>query len=330
MMHVVVPYDGTNSTVRTRALHWIGRLTAAGRVAPDSVVVHGPSRARRSVSPGQPVLLLRNARRLTRGRVESRLLSRAVPGVYDLDDGLPWDDGTLPDLGRWWKRPFPRSLVAERAASAADRVVVGNEVLADWATEHCADVTIVPTCVEPTDYRPRASWDLDDAPVIGWIGSPATEHYLVAIAPALRTIAERTGARVEMISGAGAVPGPLEGFTTRLVWEPSSVTHLGAWDIGVMPLADGVYERAKCGYKLLQYAAAGVPAVASPVGVNRSLLGRMDGLAATSLDEWVDALDAVLREPAARRAERARRGFEVAQAYSYDAWETTWLEAVGW
>jgi hypothetical protein len=56
--------------------------------------------------------------------------------VYDLDDGLPWDDGNLPGFGRhWWKRPFPRSIVAlERAASAADRMIVGNEVLADWAS----------------------------------------------------------------------------------------------------------------------------------------------------------------------------------------------------
>ena len=330
MKHVVVPYDRTNSTVRTRAIHWIERLTAAGRLGEHDVAVHGPGEERRPRPAGEPVLLLRNARRLTRGRAEARLLRRAAPGVYDLDDGLPWDDGRLPELGRWWKRPFPRSLLAERAASAADRMIVGNDVLADWASRHCADVRVVPTCVEPSEYRPRSAWDIEGPPVIGWIGSPATEHYLVSVAPALATIAARSGARLEMISGAGTVPEPLAPFTTRRTWEPRSVERIGAWDVGIMPLHDGVYERAKCGYKLLQYAASGVPTVASPVGVNRAMLERMDGLAASTTDEWIDALDALLTEPPARREERATCGFEMARDYSYDRWEATWVEAVGW
>lgn len=258
------------------------------------------------------------------------MLRGATPGVYDLDDGLPWDDGTLPDLGRWWKRPFPRSLLAERAAIAADRVIAGNDLLAEWASQHCGDVRIVPTCVEPSDYRPRAAWDLAHPPLLGWIGSPATEHYLVSIAPALAEIAARTGARVEMISGPGVVPEPLAAFTTRTLWEPAVVERIGGWDVGLMPLHDGVYERAKCGYKLLQYAASGVPAVASPVGVNRSLLQRMDGVAASTTDEWVDALDALLAEPTERRAVRGRSGFALAHDYSYDTWEAAWIDAVGW
>ncbi len=172
--------------VRARALHWIERLRASGRVSDDSVVVHGPDRPSNAVPPGSDVLLLRNVGRLTRGGRERRLLQRAGLGVYDLDDGLPWDDGNLPGLGRWWKRPFPRSLVADRAAHAADRMVVGNDVLAEWAATRCDDVRIVPTCIEPSEYRRRTAWEIGEVPVVGWIGSPATEPYLVEIADALR------------------------------------------------------------------------------------------------------------------------------------------------
>ena len=69
----------------------------------------------------------------------------------------------------------------------ADRMIVGNAVLADWAAGRCADVRVIPTCVEPSDYRPRTAWDIGRPPVIGWIGSPATEPYLTGIAPALAT-----------------------------------------------------------------------------------------------------------------------------------------------
>jgi glycosyltransferase involved in cell wall biosynthesis len=328
--HVVVPYPATNSTVRTRALHWITRAAAAEGLAPGDVLVHGPGFHGPRVPRATPLLLLRNARPVTRGRHEGHLLARASLGVYDIDDGLPWDYGNLPGLGHWTKRPFPRALVARRAAEAADRVVAGNEVLADWAEQHCADVRIVPTCVEPADYEVRESWDVGDPPVLGWIGSPATEGYLVAIAPALAEVHRRTGARLSMISGTGPVPLELAPFTDKTVWNADSTRMVAQWDVGLMPLRDGVYERAKCGYKLLQYAASGVPAVGSPVGVNRQLLAGMNGLCPEDNDEWVDALTTIIAEPAGLRAERAAAGLQVAGSYSYEAWQDVFLDAVGW
>jgi glycosyltransferase involved in cell wall biosynthesis len=328
--HVVLPYGPENPSVRTRALHWIERLQASGRVAEGSVVVHGPGWRTGAVPRGSDVLLLRNIGRLTRGGRERRLLERAGLAVYDLDDGLPWDDGNLPGLGRWWKRPFPRSLVAERAARAADRMIVGNDVLAEWAAARCHDVRIVPTCIEPGDYRRRTTWELGDTPVIGWIGSPATEPYLADIADALAAVHRRTGARLHVISGGGPPHPRLAPFTTASRWSTASTAEVAGWDVGLMPLRDGVYERAKCGYKLLQYAASAVPAVGSPVGVNATLLTAMDGLAATSGTEWTDALTALLTEPAARRAARAAAALSVAEAYSYVTWQDAWVDAVGW
>jgi hypothetical protein len=329
--HVYVPYPASNSSVRARALDWIDRLDRSGRIDRDDVLLHGPGFAGGRLAAADCVLLLRNARRVTRGGVEQRLLRRAQLGVYDIDDGLPWDDGRLPGLGRWWKRPFPRALVAERAARAADRVIVGNDVLAEWASTRAAEIVVIPTCVEPDDYEVRTAWHLDGRPpTIGWIGSPATEPYLHDIAESLAHVHRRTGARLEVISGPGTNPPAMAPFAARSAWTPESTRRIAAWDVGIMPLRDGVYERAKCGYKLLQYAASGVPAVGSPVGINRQLLTEMDAPAASSPDEWVESLVELLSEPAGRRRQRARRGLELAARYSYAAWESTWVSAVGW
>jgi glycosyltransferase involved in cell wall biosynthesis len=328
--HVVVPYGAANASVRARALHWIERLESAGRLAPGDVTVHGPGHPRAPIPAASSVLLLRNVGKLTRGGRERRLLARAGLAVYDLDDGLPWDDGNLPGLGAWWKRPFPRARVAEAAARAADRVIVGNEVLAEWAAERCADVRLVPTCIEPEQYRRRTTWDVADRPVIGWIGSPATEPYLGDISEALAEVHRRTGAVLHIVSGPGTTDSRLAGFAHRTLWSEESVRTIADWDVGIMPLRDGVYERAKCGYKLLQYAASGVPAVASPVGVNTRLTAQMDGLAASTTDEWVDAVWTVLDEGAERRSQRAAKGFETADAHSYATWQSRWVDAVGW
>jgi glycosyltransferase involved in cell wall biosynthesis len=312
-------------------LHWLDRYAAElGQPLASLCELSGPGFSGRATARDIPTLVVRNVHKFSRGRQEQRLLTAARPGVYDLDDGLPWDDGRLPGLGRWWKRPWPRALIAARAATAADRVVVGNEVLADWASTRCADVRIVPTCVEPDSYARKVDHRVATTPLLGWVGSPATEHYLVSIAPALAEVHRRTGARVVMISGPGEVPAALSAFTDRIVWSEAVVAGaIAGWDVGLMPLTDGVYERAKCGYKLLQYGAAALPVVGSPVGVNRRLLRDMDGDAPTTIDEWVDSLVAQLHEPVERRAERGAAARRVAEAHSYDVWEARWRDAVG-
>jgi glycosyltransferase involved in cell wall biosynthesis len=330
-IQVVVPYGRSNSSVRTRALHWLDRYAAeSGAPVEALATVCGPGFAGRAAPSALPTLVVRNVHRFSRGRQEQRLLRAGAPGVYDLDDGLPWDNGHLPGLGHWWKRPWPRSLIAARAAAAADRVVVGNEVLAEWASTMCSDVRIVPTCVEPDSYTRKIDYSVPAVPVLGWVGSPATEHYLVGVAPALAEVHRRTGARVAMISGPGDVPAALAEFTDRVQWSEAVVADAVArWDVGLMPLADGVYERAKCGYKLLQYGSAGLPVVGTPIGVNERLLRDMDGLAPTTVDEWVDSLVEQLNEPTARRAERGAATRRVAEAHSYDTWESRWRDAVG-
>ncbi len=327
---VVVPYGISNATVRARAIHWVDRLEQSAVIEPGSVRVRGPGFENGRPTPDVPLLLVRNAGRLTRGRREAQLLRRARLGVYDLDDGLPWDTGNLPDLGGWYKRPFNRAVLAERCAAAADRIVVGNDVLAEWAAARCDDVRIVPTCIEPGEYSRRQEWRVGERPVIGWIGSPATEVYLRRLAPVLADVHARTGAVVEMISGPGSVTADLAPFTRRVTWSLDAVTAIAGWDVGVMPLRDGVYERAKCGYKLLQYAASGVPAIGDPVGVNARLLADMDGLAPGDLSEWNDAIVQLLAESPGRRAARAAAGFDVAAAYSYATWQARWVDAVGW
>jgi glycosyltransferase involved in cell wall biosynthesis len=323
-LHVVVPYPATNASVRARVLSWRAKVDAG------ALTVYGPGFQRGRPPVGVDTLVFRNVQRFTRGGVEERLLERAAVAMYELDDGLPWDDGHLSGLGRWWKRPWPRTLVASRAAAAADRLIVGNEVLAEWAASICDDVRVIPTCVESGRYRAKEEYEPNDPPLIGWLGSPATDTYLWGIAEALVAVNRRLGAQVEVVGSSGAVPSVMAPFTRCIPWSEAIAEQiLSTWDVGVMPLRDGPYERAKCSYKLLQYAAAGLPAVGSPVGMNRTVLDQMDGLAPGTEAEWVDALIQLLTEDVSRRAQRGAAGRNTAIAYSYDTWLPAWKSAVG-
>lgn len=323
-------------SVRTRVVAWAARtgVDLCLHAATEPAAIASRLGSRRSgpapADSGGVSLVLRNAAKLSRGALEERLLRRAGTGIYELDDGLPWDDGHLPSLGAWWKVPFRRDRLADRAARAAGRVIAGNDLLAEWASARCRDVRIIPTCVDPDDYDRKTDYEVADPPRVLWIGSSATAPELARLAPALGELHRRTGALVEVLGAPGTLPPALAPFATLEPWSLEAQRHAPARaDVGVMPLADGVYQRAKCGYKLLQYAAAGLPAVASPVGVNAGMLASGLGAAAVTEDEWLGQLQTVLcAGPDVRRAmgDAARTAVE---GWTYRAWEPAWRDAVG-
>jgi hypothetical protein len=99
--------------------------------------------------------------------------------------------------------------------------------------------------------------------------------------------------------------------------EAEEVAAISACDIGIMPLADGVFERGKCGYKLIQYMACGLPVVASAVGANREIVRHgIDGFLAETEEEWRDALRTLAADPALRARMGAAGRRRVEEAYS--------------
>jgi glycosyltransferase involved in cell wall biosynthesis len=87
-----------------------------------------------------------------------------------------------------------------------------------------------------------------------------------------------------------------------------------------MPLPDTQWTQGKSGYKILQYFSAGVPTVASPVGVNSQIVGDGRGLLATSEPEWEAALGFLIGDAEARRRMGAAGRTYVEREYSYQRW----------
>jgi glycosyltransferase involved in cell wall biosynthesis len=116
----------------------------------------------------------------------------------------------------------------------------------------------------------------------------------------------------------------------REIWTPTSyAVQLASGDIALAPLNDDPFARGKCAYKVLPYAATGLPMVGSPVGANHLALERFSGWAATSHDDWVDALGEAIDSSADARAVRGTQGMSAVRThYSFDAWSDEWRAAV--
>lgn len=203
----------------------------------------------------------------------------------------------------------------------ADMVLAGNAYLAGRAASAgCARVENLPTVVDldryPFTVRQHAADEEVRPVVIGWIGSPATAHYLSLLAG----VAERLQARYSVrFVAIGARPDQVDGSPFEaLPWtEASEVQLLRSIDIGVMPLVDGPWERGKCGYKLIQYMACNRPVVASPVGVNCEIVDEgINGYLADGKEAWERALSTLIESPELRQSMGDQARARVEQMYS--------------
>ena len=177
---------------------------------------------------------------------------------------------------------------------------------------------MVPSTVSLRQYRPRRSRP-SGLPVVGWTGSHSSLPYLEALFPVLRQLRERLAFRL-LVIGVENVGVPGVEVETRPWRSDTEVEDLWDIDVGVMPLPDEPWARAKCGMKAIQYMAVGVPAVVSPVGANVEIVDRgACGMLAATPADWVSALERLLTDG----GERARLGLagrcRVENVYSAEA-----------
>ncbi|SFF42678.1 Glycosyltransferase involved in cell wall bisynthesis [Fontimonas thermophila] len=249
---------------------------------------------------------------------ERRLLPRHVPIVSDYDDAV----FHRYDLHR---SRFVRWLLGSKigAVMAASRLVMaGNRYLADHAIRAGArQVETVPTVVDLEHYRFKRIADDEGQLRIGWIGTPGTwRDYMTPMMPLLIEVAGAHGARLRVVgAGPAAEAHPL--LELRPWSEATEVSDIQQMDIGIMPLDDSPWSRGKCGYKLIQYMACGLPVVASPVGVNCEIVEHgVNGFLARTEAEWREALSTLLRDADLRRRMGQAGRKKVETHYSLQVW----------
>lgn len=328
-------YDRLGSSSRTRFYQYLPRLAAGGvevTVAPllgDGYVARlyagaGKSWGAVAAAYGRRLGHLSRVGRFDVAWIEKELfpmlpawaefaLKRlGVPTVLDYDDAVFHGY----DLHR---SPLVRAVLGGKIDAVMRRatvVLAGNAYLAGRAREAGAPwVEELPSVVDLDRYPPPRERRVESF-AVGWIGSPVTTKYLGLIEAPLRALCRDEGTRLVTI---GAGPLRLDGVRTeRLPWsEASEVESLSQIDVGIMPVADAPFERGKCGYKLVQYMACGLPVVAPPVGANAEIIEHgLDGFLVHSDDEWIAALSELRASPELRARMGAAGRRKVEERYS--------------
>jgi len=229
--------------------------------------------------------------------------------VLDLDDAVFHPAPVVAAkgrAGRWLYGPQQARVLLARA----DAVVASTRAVAEMLPGRGADA-ILPSVPDPVPF-PRVEQRAGLPLRVGWTGTPGNIRYLDPLTGVFERLARDGVARLEVVSSEPWLGGPASFSRWRLDEVPA---FFARFEVGLMPLPDTPYTRAKAGFKLLQYMAAGSAAVASPVGVNVELVERSGGgVLAESPAEWEDALR-VLAHDRDRRAELGERGRAFVEGY---------------
>jgi glycosyltransferase involved in cell wall biosynthesis len=295
-LHLVYEKAWVPST-RIRLRQLVPRLESAGW--PCRVAAYPRSARERDgfadgVGP-EDVVLVHRARPTRR---EARWWSALpAPIVYDFDDAIMW--GRRRGLrGRLERRR--RAAGFRRMLQLCDGASCGNAFLAEQCRELRGPVAIVPSAVRGD--VPQAPLR-DAAPLrVGWVGRRGNLASLRPLCAVLARVAAARDVRLVVLCDASIELPGVRVIHRRWSLE-SEAAEVAGFDVGLMPLElEHPWSRGKCAYKLLQYMAAGVPALGSDVGMNRDLIRHGEnGLLARTADDWERSLLALADDPTLRR-----------------------------
>lgn len=216
--------------------------------------------------------------------------------IYDFDDAIMYSTrkSGLCCLSR--QRRFRRSV------KLADLVIAGNSYLAEHAQKFNPRVEVLPTGLDTSAYKVETKPENDGKIRLVWIGSKSTLRYLAQIKPVL----EEIGAKFDNIILRIICDEFFSLQNMRVEkqqWhKDTEAVDLITSDIGLAPLPDDQFTRGKCGFKILQYAAAKLPVVASPVGVNAEYVhDGVTGFHAINISQWIDKISELIENAELRK-----------------------------
>ena len=216
--------------------------------------------------------------------------------IYDFDDAIMYSDKHPETPSRKRQKSF------QRTVKLADMVIAANPYLAEHARKYNPNVEVLPTGLDTHAYKLKAHPESNDKTRLVWIGSESTLPYLAQIKPALEEIGSRFDNVVLRIVCDEFFDLQNMKVEKRRWSLENQAVDLATSHIGLAPLPDDRFARGKAGgFKILQYAAAGLPVVASR-GVNAQFVREgVNGLLASDCSEWVDKISRLLSDTQLRK-----------------------------
>ncbi len=241
--------------------------------------------------------------------------------IYDFDDAI-WIANSTKENDLVSKIKWPSKVNSICKWSYA--ISCGNDFLCDFARKFNDHVVLNPSTIDTeklhnTELYPKKIES--NQIVIGWTGSHSTLKYLDPLIPVIQSIEKRFLDQIKLVIIADRAPSFKLQSLSFIKWhKETEIKDLLQIDIGVMPLTDDIWAKGKCGFKVLQYMALGIPAIASAVGVNKIIIDRdIDGFLCESPLQWEEKIIRLIEDRTLRNQMGKAGQAKIVNNYSVDS-----------
>lgn len=214
----------------------------------------------------------------------------------------------------------------------ADLVTCTVEPLAKEFRKINPHVEILPNLMDFSAY-PKVEMAPNKKPRIGWQGGVSHFEDLKFIKPVLEKVASRSD--LDFIYYGDRRLGnmflEIPGYQHQ-EWVPINVYPYKLacqnFDIGLAPLVDNLFNRCKSAIKYFEYSMVGVPTIASNIPPYSDVISNeVDGILVDSENEWIEAIQRLLDNPALRKRIASNAYENVYQNYNADKSAHLWIKA---
>ncbi|MFV1974619.1 MAG: glycosyltransferase family 4 protein [Candidatus Scalindua sp.] len=234
--------------------------------------------------------------------------------VYDFDDSVMYRNSKAAN-----PESNTRVKMFKNIVTASDYVIAGNEYLKKNTTPYTNDVTTIPSPINMSLY-PQKKYPEWSNITLGWIGATGSIHYLEKMKPVFEALGKKyEDLKLKIICDTFFDCDNIA--VEKKLWSAQEeVADIQSLDIGLMPLMDDPWSHGKCGLKILQCLATGVPVVCSPAGINREIVeDGVHGFWANTQEEWIEKLEILINDPDLRRKMGMAGRKRVIEQYSLKA-----------
>lgn len=218
------------------------------------------------------------------------------PIIFDFEDAI-----YLPRKGisNFFKNPSKFFKIVKMSK----HVIVCNNYMKEFLAPYNKNITVIPTSIDINRFKPQACKVFNkEKVIIGWIGSHTTLPFLLALEDIFKKISLQHRFILKIVGGGRKIS--IDGVDViNEKWSLcKEVENFQSIDIGVYPMFNDEWAKAKTPFKTIQYMSVGVPCVVSDVGANRDIIKNgVNGFLANSDEEWVKELSNLIEDEALRK-----------------------------
>jgi glycosyltransferase involved in cell wall biosynthesis len=235
--------------------------------------------------------------------------------VYDFDDSVMYRNSKAIRA-----ESNTRAKMFKNMINASDYVIAGNEYLKRNTASYTNNVINIPSPIDMTQYTQKEYSENNDNITLGWIGAHGSIHYLEKMRPVFEILGKRhNNLKLKIVCDTFFDCEDM--IVEKKFWnEKDEVEDIKSFDIGLMPLLDDPWSHGKCGLKILQCLAIGVPVVCSPAGINKEIVeDSVHGFLANTPEEWIEKLEILINDNNLRKRMGMEGRKKVIKHYSLDA-----------